>query len=47
MIFAISAGEECVADGRGSQIVLKSKVALLGWSGGWADISLRIRWAQS
>ena len=31
MIFAISAGEECVADGRGRQIVLKSKVALMGW----------------
>ena len=47
MIFAISAGEECIADGRGRQIVLKSKVALLGWSGGWGDISVRIRWAQS
>ena len=43
MIFAISAGEECVADGRGRQIVLKSKVALLGWSGHPENLALKAR----
>lgn len=31
MIFAVSAGEECVTDGKRRQIVLKSEVALFGW----------------